>query len=67
MSEHFVKSDCLRLEFAREIIRFVSFFFVSVSRLFETFDSIMSLSAIFFTKHDTSNCHVIGIFAPNYI
>ena len=47
MSEHFVKSDCLRLEkietsivlqFAREIICFVSFFFVSVSRLFETFD-----------------------------
>ena len=44
MSEQFVKGEKKRknrnivLQFAREIIRFVSFFFVSVSRLFETFD-----------------------------
>ena len=32
------KNRNIVLQFAREIIRFVSFFFVSVSRLFETFD-----------------------------
>ena len=30
------------MQFAREIIRFVSFFFVSVSRLFETFDFLQN-------------------------
>ena len=32
------KNRNIVLQFAREIICFVSFFFVSVSRLFETFD-----------------------------